>query len=1186
MQYIPNTNQGGSPNIKRLVRCTAVLIFLQLFPYVSSGQFVYRWGWQEGPQLVNQSGNYGTKGIPSASNNPGARSGSVNWTGPGGDLWLMGGYGYDAAGNPGELNDLWRYDISTGMWIWVGGSDKRRQSGSYGTKGVTASSNIPGARHRAVSWTGKDGDLWLMGGQGYDADGNNGRLNDLWRYDIANDTWTWVSGTDTVNQAGIYGTKGVASVTNMPGGRNSAVSWTDSDGNFWLMGGFGDDVVGYLEGDLNDLWKYNPSTGEWTWVSGSKGSGQSGDYGTKGVAASSNMPGAREGAFSWTGPEGDLWLMGGYGYDTSLQGRLNDLWKFDISSGMWTWVSGSNIRNTSGTYGTKWVPSTTNMPGGRYNTVTWTGPAGNLWLMGGYGLDASGNAGELNDLWRYDIFSGMWTWISGDFNNSQSGTYGTRGDASFTNVPGARRDAVSWIGPAGHLWLMGGRGHDGVGNTGRLNDLWQLISNPGTLSLDGTKGFGKIMDANELDLSNSLTLEAWIKFDDVNRSGPGQDYMAVMMKGNFADAYGLMLNTGSSNKTLTFYHNGAGSGSTTYDWTSVTSGTWYHVAATYDGSTAKIYIDGKERASAGASGPVNITADPLFIGQNEGSSNYRFDGTLAEIHLWDKALSPQEIGDQMNLAISGKEPGLAGAWLPRTGGRHTAVDQTGNGNNMMTISETYSADFPPIKVSVNGSEGWRFLAAPGDTTTYATLLDPLWTQGFTGSDAGSSGASNVYYYDEVNRTWQVPSSATNVVGTGSDSGDGTGKGALVYVYADDDNDGSNDPFPKTLTIDDYRKIAPVQIPLSYTDTGIYGNDGWHLVANPYPVAIYWQKIVDDGANNNMLDYAYIWDHSLNSGAGGYRIHYGQPQPPALPGDETFDGRIPAFQSFWVKAEKQGAHLRLKADDFTPNTQLYKQSAHSSPYLKIEMEGQGFKDGVSLMFPSSESEAMDPVPKLSSLSQHHAELYLTDSQNQRWVAQNFVTDESPGEWDVPLDIDATVVGEYTLNWDVSTLPSDWDILLEDNLTGERIDLRNSSFLRYQITNGIQKTKLDLTTTLPLAPGTRQKSEDNHTEPAYTLHIRRGSIQQQSPIPMKANLYQNYPNPFNPTTSISYDVPKKTNVTLTVYDMLGREVTQLVNQEQSAGQYKVDFKARDFASGTYIYRLQMGQKVITKKMMLIK
>jgi len=81
-----------------------------------------------------------------------------------------------------------------------------------------------------------------------------------------------------------------------------------------------------------------------------------------------------------------------------------------------------------------------------------------------------------------------------------------------------------------------------------------------------------------------------------------------------------------------------------------------------------------------------------------------------------------------------------------------------------------------------------------------------------------------------------------------------------------------------------------------------------------------------------------------------------------------------------------------------------------------------------------------------------------------------------------------------------------------------------------------------------------------------------------------LLQNYPNPVNPTTTIKYQVPELSFVTLKVYDVLGNEVTTLVNEEIPAGSYDVEFDGSELTSGIYFYRLQIGSIIEAKKMVL--
>jgi hypothetical protein len=91
---------------------------------------------------------------------------------------------------------------------------------------------------------------------------------------------------------------------------------------------------------------------------------------------------------------------------------------------------------------------------------------------------------------------------------------------------------------------------------------------------------------------------------------------------------------------------------------------------------------------------------------------------------------------------------------------------------------------------------------------------------------------------------------------------------------------------------------------------------------------------------------------------------------------------------------------------------------------------------------------------------------------------------------------------------------------------------------------------------------------------------------SETPLNWKLLQNYPNPFNPTTVISYQIPEISQVSIKIYDLLGREVATLVNEEQSAGWKEVRWNATHFANGIYLVRMQAGSFVDTKKMLFMK
>ncbi len=433
-----------------------------------------QWIWEAGLNTVNAAGIYGTPNTPSASNAPGARYAASSWTDSGGNLWLFGGAGYDLAGDAGNLNDLWRYSPGTSAWTWVSGGNAANAAGVYGAQGTATAGNVPGARYAASSWIDASGNLWLFGGVGDDSTGAAGDLNDLWRFSPSTNEWTWISGGNTDNAAGVYGVQGTAAAGNVPGARYAASSWIDASGNLWLFGGYGYAAAGTV-GKLNDLWQYNPTTNEWTWISGGNADNAVGVYGTLDAAAASNVPGARQAANSWIDATGSLWLFGGYGDDSAgTVGYLNDLWQYSPATNEWTWVSGGDVADAKGIYGTQGVVSAGDVPGGRQAANSWIDSSGNFWLFGGYGEDSTGSVGALNDLWQYKPGTKEWASVSGGNIANASGTYGTQAIGSAGDGPGGRQAASSWIDTSGDLWLFGGAGYGSTGN-GYLNDLWRFV---------------------------------------------------------------------------------------------------------------------------------------------------------------------------------------------------------------------------------------------------------------------------------------------------------------------------------------------------------------------------------------------------------------------------------------------------------------------------------------------------------------------------------------------------------------------------------------------------------------------------------------------------------------------------------------------------------------------------------------
>ena len=375
-----------------------------------------QWTWIAGSNTFNAPAIFGNQGVAASQNTPGARIFGANWTDASGNIWMFGGNNYLVSGmTGGYLGDLWMFSPTTNMWTWMGGSQTDNAVANYGSMEVSAATNQPGGRYGSFSWADSSGNFWMFGGYGFysfggSPDEGTTDQGDMWEYSPKTQEWTWVGGNipgiHGNDSPGVYGTQGMSSATNQPGARELGCSWTDASGNFWMFGGVGWDSKGNRDG-LNDLWEFSPSTMQWTWISGSNQVDAPGNYGMQGVAAASNVPGARWACVTWKDSSGNLWLFGGSdtqaGVSNSDLGDLGDLWMFNPNTKQWTWVSGSNQINATGSYGAEGTFGSSNIPAARRSATAFSDSSGHLWLFGGFaGSSAGPDSVPLNDLWEFN----------------------------------------------------------------------------------------------------------------------------------------------------------------------------------------------------------------------------------------------------------------------------------------------------------------------------------------------------------------------------------------------------------------------------------------------------------------------------------------------------------------------------------------------------------------------------------------------------------------------------------------------------------------------------------------------------------------------------------------------------------------------------------------------------------------
>jgi hypothetical protein len=132
------------------------------------------------------------------------------------------------------------------------------------------------------------------------------------------------------------------------------------------------------------------------------------------------------------------------------------------------------------------------------------------------------------------------------------------------------------------------------------------------------------------------------------------------------------------------------------------------------------------------------------------------------------------------------------------------------------------------------------------------------------------------------------------------------------------------------------------------------------------------------------------------------------------------------------------------------------------------------------------------------------------------------------------------------------------------------------------NIVQQASFMYDSGLVTIPGVKVYKDSSRLAVWYTTV----SVAEQNGVPTAFALGQNYPNPFNPSTTIRYGLPNRSHVTLTVYSTLGQQVTLLQNGEQEAGYHEVRFDGKNLSSGVYFYRIQAGEFVATKRLLLLR
>ncbi len=484
---------------------------------------------------------------------------------------------------------------------------------------------------------------------------------------------------------------------------------------------------------------------------------------------------------------------------------------------------------------------------------------------------------------------------------------------------------------------------------------------------------------------------------------------------------------------------------------------------------------------------------------------------------------------------------------------------------------------------VNGVRGWRLISSPVNST-FGDLLDGTLTQGFTGSTLGAAPLDslqpNVLTYDETfpgtdNQRYRAPANASASLTAG--------QGMFVFFFGSIPADSRyNDPLPDTLDISGQEfegTGSEVDFGITYTAAA---DTGFNLIGNPYGATINWDH--PSWTKTNVDNTIYIWDPAANGGNGEYLTWNGVT-------GTLGSGRIPPFQGFWVKATAASPSLIVSEDAKTNGGNFLRKEAkggsesENPPLIRLQLRNQDLIKQTNIMFSNAASVRKDPLDayELSPFSASRVELHSLLEDGSALAINNLPLNFTNRIF-VPLQVNgyrdgAGISDEFELTLlGLRQVPDDWVITLIDNDTGEEIDLKTQS--RYTF---FHSTREKYVAQDPLQPRKLMKSRTSNRY-RFTLIISTEEI--EANIPREAFLDQNYPNPFNPSTVIPFGLDVDSDVKLEVFDILGRRVLTLADQRYQAGRYEIRFNATGLASGVYIYRLITDQKIMTKKLTLIR
>jgi len=488
-----------------------------------------------------------------------------------------------------------------------------------------------------------------------------------------------------------------------------------------------------------------------------------------------------------------------------------------------------------------------------------------------------------------------------------------------------------------------------------------------------------------------------------------------------------------------------------------------------------------------------------------------------------------------------------------------------SGGTLYKTGGTLTGDIN-IERQISGTAGWRLLSLPKTGGTVADISDDTAVQGVSGgSDTGSD--ANVYTYDDTG-SFEVPATVSTAIPDGN--------GLAVYFYNNTTNGSS--ALPLTLDASGAEPTSDVVTNLYSGATGRYT-----LVGNPFAANV---DLANVSANIAISSNVTFWDNA----AGSYTSQ------------STTGGLvINPWQGYWVQTANStsGGQLTFGTADKTSTaadaTHFDKALPSSVKELKFSiMSNYNTEKNLTLQVADDASLEWDnyDLIKLGSLLPQNVSGAFVGKLEGKDVLKGVEAIPSSLDQVITIPILVDLTGEsqtLTMDWEgLDKMPGSWSFMLHDYETDISYDLSTIEQYDFDVIINESQEKVNPLSVINNSIGTPMRAKSGST-PRFGITITPNTsvgIDDELDSPTKFALDQNYPNPFNPTTNIQYSVGEAGPVTITVYNVMGQKVAELLNTTKSAGSYQVSWNATGQASGIYYYRLTAPGQVLTIQMTLIK